>query len=163
MTISTVGTYNATVARPAVATQAVVPAKSYAADTFTGGGAVTAQATTGSNPSMLKVGSWVGGAALALKYGLRFFRSPSALVVGGVAAAGAVAGNTVYNAVTGGSAGKAAGSSNVAKYAAIGGGAFAAWKYGLRFFRNPSALVVGGVVAAGGFAGNWLYNKLTGK
>lgn len=157
--IAPVGTYN-TFTRPQVAPTAVAQAQpAYVTDSFQGG--TVAQAT--GNPSMGKMASWAAGAGLALKFGLRFFRNPSMLVIGGVAAAGAVAGNTAYNAIKGGSAGQALGGSNVAKYAAWGGGAFAAWKYGLRFFRNPSMLVVAGVVGAGAFAGNFLYKKLTGK
>lgn len=58
----------------------------------------------------------------------------------------------------------AGGGLNLGRIAAWAAGGFAAFKWVLPALgRTPAGWMVAGVVGAGAFAGNWLYNKLTGK
>jgi hypothetical protein len=114
-----------------------------------------------------RLASWAGGAFGAWKLAAPLLgRSPGGLVIGGILGAGAFAGNWVYNKLTGGGAASAAptGGGGAMRYASWAGGAGAAWKWVMPLLgRSPGALVTTGVLGAGAFAGNWIYNKLTGR
>jgi hypothetical protein len=61
----------------------------------------------------------------------------------------------------------ASGGISIGRALSWGLGGFASFKWVLPLFRaaangNPAWWVVAGVVGAGAFAGNWIYNKLTG-
>ena len=164
MAINSVGSYNnyaavrtAPPVRPAAAPAA--PAAYTAAPT---GGAVTTQS---GEVSLGRLASWAGGAWASWKYVLPMIgRQPGGLLIAGVLGAGAYAGNWLYNKVTGtGNSNPVGGSGETMRYASWAGGAAAAWKWVLPMIGRPTALMTAGVLGAGAFAGNWIYNKLTGR
>lgn len=166
MAINNVGPYtNYTAARsyrPVAVSTPTVPTAPVAQYTVPSGGAAAA----GGGLSLGRLASWAGGAFAAWKYVLPMIsRSPGGMLVAGVAGAGALAGNFIYNKLTGGGSTSApvGGGGDVLKYGAWAGGAFAAWRWVLPMIGRPTALVTTGVLGAGAFAGNWIYNKLTGR
>ena len=172
MAINNVGPYtnyaairSGSQARPAVnAAPAYVPAAPSAYTTAPSGGAPSALA---GGLSLGRLASWAGGAFASWKYVLPLIgRHPGGLLIAGVLGAGAFAGNWVYNKLTGGGSTGAApvgGSGQTMRYASWAGGAAAAWKWVLPMIGRPTALMTAGVLGAGAFAGNWIYNQLTGR
>lgn len=129
----------------------------------------TAAPTGGASSGGLPIGrlaSWGGGAWIAFRAAETVMRSrPEGWMLAGVLGAGAWVGNKLYNTVTGSGSGLSMPSTggNTGRYLAWGAGAFSAWKWLAPAINMTRGWGLGAVVAGGAFAGNWIYNKLTGR
>lgn len=129
----------------------------------------TATPTGGAASSGLNIGrlaSWAGGGWLGFRVAETVMRSrPEGWLLAGVVGAGAFVGNKIYNTVTGSGSGLSMPSANgnTGRYLAWGAGAFGAWKWVAPMINMTRGWGLGAVVAGGAFAGNWIYNKLTGR
>ena len=113
-----------------------------------------------------RLASWAGGGWVGFRLAETVLRSrPEGFLLAGVVAGGAWLGNKVYNTVTGSGSGLSAptAGANTGKYIAWGAGAFGAWKWLAPALNMTRGWGLGAVLAGGAFAGNWIYNKLTGR
>ncbi|MFP5503003.1 MAG: hypothetical protein ACLGIN_10975 [Candidatus Sericytochromatia bacterium] len=121
---------------------------------------------SGGGLSLGRMASWAAGGFAAARYVLPMLgRGLPGLVTLGVVGAGAFGGNWVYNKLAGAGGLSGSGGGEVGRYVAWGGGALTAYKLGMGMVRGgrPSGLVLGAMLAGGALAGNWIYNKLTGR
>jgi hypothetical protein len=123
----------------------------------TGTGYAPAATAQGDTLTLGRVAAWGGGAFAAARVVGSTIGTPQGLAAGAVLVGGAVGGDKVYKAVTGQE------KADIGRWAAWGGGAFAAFKWVRPLFQNPTGLGLAALLGAGAFVGNKVYNWITQK